>query len=105
MLISLSNRKSSVIWKSEQDKTNYKWYRPDPNRDVLDIPITEIRNAVLESVHEQFAIAADNLSLIAAKKLGFTRRGANLDQAFNLAIQQLLDEGLIIDTEGKISLP
>lgn len=71
-------------------------------RDIADIPMIEIKNAVLEAITEQFSIATDNLSLIAVKKLGFTRRGNNVDAAFRMAVDELVSQGLIIEEEGKL---
>ena len=47
--------------------------------------------------------AADALSLIVSKKLGFMRRGAKVDNAINEAFSQLVKEGVITDTDGSLS--
>ena len=62
--------------------------------------MAEIKNVVLEAVTEQFSINADSLSLIAAKKLGFTRRGTNVDEALTIATRELCNEGRIEIVDG-----
>jgi hypothetical protein len=64
--------------------------------------MAEIKNVVLEAVTEQFSINTDSLSLIAAKKLGFTRRGTNVEEALAIATQELCNEGKIEIVDGNI---
>ena len=101
-LYAADDGKSVVVWTDKAVSEDYPWYRPNSSRDVLDIPMIEIRNAMLEAVREQFAIDTDHLTLIAAKKLGFTRRGTNVDQAIHLALQQLLEAGQVEEKDGKV---
>lgn len=98
------DRKGEVVWTDQETSLTYKWYRTDNERDILDIPMVEIRNAVLEAIREQFSIAMENVTLIGAKKLGFTRRGSNVELAFKLALQQLLEAGIIEEKEGRLTL-
>lgn len=98
------DRKGHTVWLSEEASKNFTTYRPASGRDVTDIPLAEIRNVVLEAVTEQFSINVDSLSLISAKKLGFTRRGTNVEEALTLATNQLCSEGLIEVTDGNLHL-
>ena len=91
-----------VVWASQADSIDYPWYRPNSGRDINDIPMVEIKNVVREAISEQFALQTDSLTLIAAKKLGFSRRGANVDAAFQQALAQLIAAGEIQETEGKL---
>lgn len=100
-----TDRDSFVIWKHRSDSESYQYYRKDDEREVQDIPMVEIKNVIIEAAREQFAINTDALSLIAAKKLGFTRRGANVDNALNEAVSLLVAEGRVVVNEGKINLP
>lgn len=93
-----------TIWLTEEDSNNYPWYRPNSSRDITDVPMAEIKNVVLESIQEQFAIQMDSLTLLAAKKLGFTRRGANVDTAFKDAVQQLKASGQIDEQDCKLKI-
>ena len=98
------DRKSYTVWLNEEASKGYCKYRPASGRDVTDIPMAEIKNVVLEAVAEQFSINTDSLSLIAAKKLGFTRRGTNVEEALSIATQELCNEGKIEITDGNIHL-
>ncbi len=98
------DRKGQVVWLDREASLSYPWYRPNTDRDIVDIPMIEIKNVVKEAVKEQFAIATDNLSLIAAKKLGFTRRGANVEIALTEALAQLKAEGVVEESDGKIKM-
>ena len=98
-----NDREGKVIWESEKDRDDYRWYRPAAGREISEVPMREIRNAVIEAVTEQFSISADALSLIVSKKLGFMRRGAKVDNAINEAFSQLVKEGVITDTDGSLS--
>lgn len=99
-----SELQGQTVWLSKEDSLQYPWYRPNSNRDITDVPMIEIKNVVLEAIQEQFAIQMDNLTLIAAKKLGFTRRGANVDAAFKEAVRQLTETGLIVVQDGKLKM-
>lgn len=98
------DREGQVVWLTREDSLHYKSYRPDSGRDITDIPMVEIKNVVREAIAEQFALQADNLTLIAAKKLGFTRRGNKVDAAFREALTQLKAAGEIDETDGKLSI-
>ncbi|MCQ2299043.1 MAG: DUF4011 domain-containing protein [Bacteroidales bacterium] len=98
------DRKGITIWKDKESADSYVNYRPNSGRDVTDIPLVEITNVVIESVREQFSIDMDSLSLIAAKKLGFARRGTKVDEALNIAIDQAINKGIIQNSDGKLHL-
>ena len=72
-------------------------------RDILDVPMREIKNAVTEAVTEQFSISAAALTLIVAKKLGYSRRGPKVDAAINEAVAQLQKENKLTETNGSLS--
>ncbi|MDO4497330.1 MAG: AAA domain-containing protein, partial [Bacteroidales bacterium] len=96
---------STIVWKDLQSAKSFKGYRKNNGRDITDIPVIEVMNAIVASVREQFSIRTDALTLIVAKQLGFTRRGAKVDQALNEALQQLLLEKKVVDTDGMLRLP
>ena len=83
------------LWLTKEDSENYTGYRPNSGRDVGDIPMSELKTVVCESLSEQVALSPGILTLYAAKKLGFARRGANVDAALNKAVQKLLADGKI----------
>lgn len=86
---------TGALWLNESNSRDYKTYRPNSGRDIADIPQIELLNVIRESLSEQVALDEDNLTLIAAKKLGFTRRGTNVDSAFRKALNVLKSQGEI----------
>lgn len=96
------DRKGTTVWTDKEFAGSYQSYRPDSGRDITDIPLVEIKNAVLEAVKEQFSIDTDSLTLIAAKKLGFARRGTKVEEAIALSLEQLTADGLIQQADGKL---
>lgn len=88
-----------VLWINEGMSKNYKYYRTNSGRDILDIPLVELQNVICETLAEQVAIREDELTLLSAKKLGFTRRGTNVDSALRKALQ-VLSTNEIIESIG-----
>ena len=78
-----------TIWLKPESAEGYIKYRPNSSRDINDIPIDEIENVIYEVAQEQLAIGADALILLAAKKMGFARRGNNVAKLFNDALNLL----------------
>lgn len=95
---------SGALWLDEADRENYSTYRPDTDRDIQDIPEAEIINAIKETLNEQLAVKEDDLKLVAAKKFGFTRRGANVDAAFTHALETMKNAGMIEPAGEKLRL-
>jgi len=99
------DRDSWVVWADEVSSKDYPWYRLEDTREIQDIPTIEIKNAIMEVITEQFAIGTEALTLIAAKKLGFSRRGTKVESSIQKALAQLKTENMIIEEGGKIKLP
>ncbi len=98
------DRNDITVWLNEDDASQYRGYRCGNERNINDIPIAEIKNVILEAIEEQVALPTDTLTLITAKKLGFTRRGNNLSNALYEAVRQLIEDGKIEEIEGKLRL-
>ncbi len=98
------DRDGMVVWMDKASSQDYPWYRIGDDRDIQDIPMIEVKNAVREAISEQFAISADSLTLIVAKKLGFTRRGPKVEAAILLALNMLKDECVISEEGDRLKL-
>lgn len=98
------DRTGTTVWLDKQSAESYTSYRANNGRDIADIPMAEIKNAVLEAIREQLSIGKDALALITAKKLGFTRRGTNVEDAFRLAVSELTKEGKITMKDDSIMI-
>lgn len=92
---SLYRDESNTIWLSESERHDYANYRPNSGREISYIPQIELINAIMEVLTEQIAIDENNLRLAGAKKLGFTRRGTNVEDAFLAALKIMLETGLV----------
>lgn len=86
---------TGAMWLTHEDSNNYTSYRPAAGRDLTEIPQIEIINAITEALNEQVALSIDNLTFIVSRKLGFTRRGVNVDSVIKNAIE-------IMQTSGKL---
>ena len=95
---------AGALWLSESDSRGYQIYRPNSGRDIVDIPQIELLNVIRESLFEQIAVDEDSLTLIAAKKLGFMRRGTNVDTALRKALEVLRSQGEVESVGENIRL-
>lgn len=86
---------SGALWRRKSDNWDYMHYRPGSGRDITEIPEVEIINAITETLTEQVALKEHDLSLLASKKMGFTRFGANVEAAFMKAIDIMKGKGKI----------
>ena len=93
-----------VVWNNVEASRNFSGYRQNNGRDITEMPPIEIANAIMETISEQVSISKDALTFIVAKKLGFTRRGAKVDQALNETVDYLIAKGKIFNIDGKMRL-
>lgn len=80
---------SGAIWMTKEDCDNFMSYRTNSSRDISDIPQAELLNVVREVLSEQISINMNALTLIAARKLGYTRRRTNVEETLQTAINTL----------------
>ncbi|MDO4511872.1 MAG: DUF4011 domain-containing protein [Bacteroidales bacterium] len=95
---------SAAVWTSKEQAEAYTGYRKHNGRDITEIPIVEVMNAIVAAVKEQLSIREEALTLIVAKQLGFSRRGAKVDLALNEALQILIAQGKVENAEGMLRL-
>ena len=107
MFFTVSDRDGRTLWLTQEDCGQWKGYRPNTaiaKRSIEEIPSVELMEVLLEVVKQNVSIAPDAATLIAAKRMGFSRRGANVDAAFSYALEQLQQSGLLLENEGKLIL-
>lgn len=95
----------TILWTDQAQAEAFVGYRQAHGRDITEIPLTEVMNAMVITVQEQLAIKADALTLIVAKKLGFMRRGTKVDQALKTALDILIANHALVETGGLVRLP
>lgn len=98
------DRESIVFWPDKTTSESYSSYRIDGGREIEMIPITEVKNAAMEAIREQFSIDKNDLTLIVAKKLGFTRRGVNIESAINDVVNSMIAKNTINNERGKLTI-
>ena len=81
-----------IYWRSSQVPQNYRIYRTFTNddeshRDVTNVPIIEISNAIAETLEENERMDYESLVRETACKLGYTRLGKNVTQAMKRGVQ------------------
>lgn len=101
---SLYRDETDSVWLSESDRRDYANYRPNSDRDVTYIPQIELINAMKEVLAEQIAIDEDTLRLTGARKLGFTRRGTNVEDVFLAALNVMKATGQIESVGSNIRI-
>jgi len=93
-----------TVWTNREAFENFSGYRQSNGRDIDDIPFIEIQNALLETVQDQVSTQRDNLPTHIARKLGFARTGTKVESTLKKAIEQMLQDGRIVDNNGRITL-
>lgn len=96
---------SIILWTDKDSADAFSGYRQAHGRDITEIPLIEIMNAIMLTVQEQLSIKTEALTLIVAKKLGFSRRGSKVDQALKEGLDVLLSTERIIESDGVVRLP
>ena len=95
---------TKTYWISEADFLHYEGYRVNSNRDVLDIPIIEMMNAMTYVVEQQISIPKEDCKRITSQILGFSHLGSNIDMATEKALSNLLELQILQLQDGKVSL-
>ena len=93
-----------IYWKDEASAKQFVVYRQGGDRDISDIPMLEIMNAVKYAVEQQVSIPLEGLKKQATQMLGFPRKLQKADLAVELAIAQLIDKGELDEENGTITL-
>ena len=73
------------------------------DRSIDEISPEEVRQALLDVVSEQLSLPEDNATLLAAKRLGFARRGQKVEAALQRAMRYLIANDMIISKDGKLT--
>ncbi len=98
-----------VYWKQGQEPAEYHVWRAsgegEHKREIKDVPMIEIVNAVRYVLHSQIGLPEDVLVREAAKRLGYTRMGTVVVPVITSAIQMLAEaERITQDANGNWTL-
>ncbi len=84
-------------WKQDQNPFVHLGFRVsgegDNRRDVRDVPVQEVANAIYTVLYEQVSMAQEDLLRETANKLGYTRLGNNVLSALALGIEYAQSQG------------
>jgi hypothetical protein len=94
------------FWANLKVKQNFKVYRVNSEREILEIPIIEFENAALYDVEQQISIKDSDLRKQIAGQLGFPRMGARIEEVTGYVISKLVAEGkLLSDSNNYLTRP
>lgn len=96
--------KSRTYWHDQEVAVNYCNYRVASDRDILEIPMLEVMNAMLYVVEQQISLPREDLKRLTSQTMGFQRKGANLDATTDIAFDNLIRYQMIKDENGNIML-
>ena len=86
-------------WRDDQDSREYLLFRTngagESKRDIRDIPVQEICNAICAVLSEQVSMSHDDLIRESAGKFGYTRLGTNVVNIVELGIRYAEIQGYI----------
>ena len=91
-------------WNKEQVPNLYNIFRPDSDRDALDIAPEEVSVAVCEVLDQQGALPEEDLLRQVAKCFTFSRMGDNVILSMRRGLELSLQKNRAVKEEGKIKL-
>ena len=102
-----SDRENKVICQNRNLLQEWNVYRPNvvasKRRSIEDIPSIELEIVLEEIVKQNLGIPKDGLTLTAAKRMGFARRGTNVDAALKEVLSKLINKRILNVTDDMIT--
>lgn len=95
---------TTIYWENKEKAKYSDFYRINSKRDILDIPILEVMSAARYAIEQQISMPMEDLKRLTSQLLGFSRKGANLDNATEQAIQILIKKGIFKHIDGMVSM-
>lgn len=92
------------LWNKEQIPSQYDVYRPDSDRDPLDIAPEEVMVAVCEVLDQQGALPEEDLLRQVAKCFGFLRMGDYVINSMRRGLRMALDNGRAFVEAGRVKI-
>ena len=98
------NLKQTTIFATEEDRTNYEGHRSLEGREIEEIPIEELANAMHYLVEQQVSVPTKELKRLTAHLVGKALRGKDLMNCLDTAIEMLKASGKIVERNETLSL-
>ncbi len=92
---------SSCLWLDKKSAADYHSYRSPSPRSINEIPYPEIANAIRELIREEYSLPKSSIPTLAAKKLGFSGAGKNIQTTMNEVLDYMLDNNILAE-KGEI---
>ena len=96
--------KQTTIFATEEDRTNYEGHRSLEGREIEEIPIEELANAMHYLVEQQVSVPTKELKRLTAHLVGKALRGKDLMNCLDTAIEMLKASGKIVERNETLSL-
>ena len=97
--------KIKTYWKDKESASGYNTYRANSGRDVLDIPMVEIANAMIYTIEQQISVPREECKRLTSQILGFSHYGKNINLATENALTFLLEEKRLSMNNDMVILP
>jgi very-short-patch-repair endonuclease len=96
--------KQTTIFATEEDRANYEGHRSLEGREIEEIPIEELANAMHYLVEQQVSVPTKELKRLTAHLVGKALRGKDLMNCLDTAIEMLKASGKIVERNETLSL-
>lgn len=95
---------ATFYWAQEQNPGEYANYRPDSERDIVDIAPEEIAVALRHILEEQVSLPMEALKKEVAQVFGYSRMSENVNSSINRAVDYALSRGKITIQNDRVKL-
>ncbi len=95
---------SPYYWMNRDAAEGYDKYRVDSGRDITEVPLIEIANAMRYAVEQQVSLSIDDLERQVSKMMSFGRMGPKVKGQVEKALEMLMLEHVLKLDNGMVSL-
>ncbi len=93
-----------TVFVSDEDRVAYTGHRSLEGRDIDDIPVEELANAMCYLVGQQVSVPTKELKRLTAHLMGSALRGKHLLSCLDAAINMLKESGKIVEKNETLTL-
>ena len=93
-----------TYWSPDMDPSSYDTYRVgdrETNRDITQVPLAEIVNAIVDTVGQSGSLTEESISPAVARALGYSRSGTNVRAIIGDAVDMAVRDGRIRCEDGR----
>ena len=97
-----NGKEGVTYWLNADNAKEYTTFRSDSDRDIDEVPLVEIGNAMRFVIDLNIAMDKEELKRRAAQQLGYARKGTTIDKYTDIALSQLLQQGYVTLSDCKV---